>query len=72
MSTNLESETSFDKANATGVRVLPILEDEPALGHIPTSRRNKFKWVMKSLVTKDGWLGDYVNKSRWLSSDSVC
>lgn len=68
MSTNLESETSFDKANnTTGVRVLPIFEGEPALGHVPTSRRNKFKSVMKSLVTKDGWLGNYVNRSRWLS-----
>ncbi|KAE8540316.1 hypothetical protein D1P53_003261 [Cryptococcus gattii VGV] len=59
MSTNLESETSFDKANVTDVRVLPTLEDEPTLGHIPASRRNKLKSVLKSLVTKDGWLGDY-------------
>lgn len=62
MSTNLESETSFDKANVTDVRVLPTLEDEPTLGHIPASRRNKLKSVLKSLVTKEGWLGDYVSK----------
>lgn len=62
MSTNLESETSFDKANVTDVRVLATLEDEPALGHIPASKRNKLKSVLKSLVTKDGWLGDYVSK----------
>ncbi|KIR97681.1 NCS2 family nucleobase:cation symporter-2 [Cryptococcus deuterogattii 2001/935-1] len=59
MSTNLESQTSFDKANVTDVRVLATLEDEPALGHIPASKRNKLKSVLKSLVTKDGWLGDY-------------
>lgn len=61
MSTSLESETTFDKAN-TDVRVLPTLEDEPTLGHIPASRRNKLKSVLKSFVTKDGWLGDYVSK----------
>lgn len=62
MSTNLESETSFDKANPTDVGILPTFEDEPALGHIPASRKNKLKSVLKSLVTKDGWLGDYVSK----------
>ncbi|WVQ72909.1 hypothetical protein IAR50_002471 [Cryptococcus sp. DSM 104548] len=61
MSSNIESETSFDKSKSTtaGVQVLPSLEDEPVLGPLPTSRKSKMKKVMKSLVTKEGWLGDY-------------
>ncbi|KAK8858399.1 hypothetical protein IAR55_002626 [Kwoniella newhampshirensis] len=63
MSSNIESETSYEKsmpmASDTGVEVLPTLEGEQDLAPVPASRRSKFKSVMKSLVTKEGWLGDY-------------
>ncbi|WVQ80592.1 hypothetical protein IAT38_002697 [Cryptococcus sp. DSM 104549] len=64
MSKNIESETSFEKAaTATGVQVMPTLEDDQVLGHVGTSRRSRFrsnaKGLYKSLTTKEGWLGDY-------------
>ncbi|WVW84414.1 hypothetical protein I302_106448 [Kwoniella bestiolae CBS 10118] len=57
-SSNIEPESSYDKSTPQNVNV-QTLEQEEDLGHVPTSRRSKFKAVMKSLVTKDGWLGDY-------------
>ncbi|WWC95859.1 hypothetical protein V866_002726 [Kwoniella sp. B9012] len=57
-SSHIEPESSYDKSTVPTVNVQPF-EQEEDLGHVPTSRRSKFKAVLKSLVTKDGWLGDY-------------
>ncbi|WRT67565.1 uncharacterized protein IL334_004537 [Kwoniella shivajii] len=58
-SRNIEPESSYDKTSMpTGVQV-QTLEQEEDLAHVPTSRRSRFKAGLKSLTTKDGWLGDY-------------
>ncbi|WVQ96881.1 hypothetical protein IAU59_003988 [Kwoniella sp. CBS 9459] len=60
MSSHIEPESSYDKGvhTPTGVTVQTLERDED-LGPVPTTRRSRFKSALKSLTTKDGWLGDY-------------
>ncbi|ORY20996.1 permease family-domain-containing protein [Naematelia encephala] len=58
MGSNIEPEsTSFDKDLPSGVQVQTLESSD--LGPVPTSRRSKIKAALKSLTTRDGWLGDY-------------
>ncbi|WVR06177.1 hypothetical protein IAU60_003207 [Kwoniella sp. DSM 27419] len=62
MSAHIEPETPYDygKSAPLGTDVqVQALEREDDLGPVPVSRRSRFKSAMKSLTTKDGWLGDY-------------
>lgn len=64
MSAHLEPEQPYDgeKTMHTQVNTLPLSDDTDSLGHTPElSRRAKMRQVGKSLITKEGWFGDYVS-----------